>query len=149
MALRLVTKNGANMNVSIPETNIGEGNSKDDDTITTLKNLNTDKISWTIKVRITKKQAPKPCKSGTGKMQKIDLLDQESTEMSMLLFEDAVVAIGESIIEGEVYYIINGKVKKTAVQWSKGKELMIFADKRTKVQRAVDDYTIPIAVYFI
>ena len=142
MALRLVTKNGANMKVNIPESNIGEEKSKNDDTITTLRNLSTDKTSWTIKVRVTKKQAPKPCKSGTGRMQKIDLLDQESTEMSMLLFEDAVVAVGESIIEGEIYYIINGKVKETAVQWRKDKELMIFADKRTKVQHAVDDDTI-------
>eukprot|EP00826_Nyctotherus_ovalis_P030221 TRINITY_DN2404_c0_g1_i5.p2 TRINITY_DN2404_c0_g1~~TRINITY_DN2404_c0_g1_i5.p2 ORF type:complete len:200 (+),score=53.30 TRINITY_DN2404_c0_g1_i5:500-1099(+) len=149
MALRLVAKSKPNVNAAIPESSKTQEPSQEDDATTmALKDLTVDKISWRVKVRVTKKQTPKPCKSGTVRMQKIDLVDQEATEMPIMLFDDAVVAVGEAMVEGEVYYIINGRVREAAVQWRKGKELMIFADKRTKVQHAVDDNSIPKAVYF-
>lgn len=150
MALRLVARSRANVSAAIPESSgTQEAFHEDGAATTALKDLTVDRVSWRIKVRVTKKQTPKPCKSGTVRMQKIDLVDQEATEMPIMLFDDAVVAVGEAMAEGEVYYITNGRVREAAMQWRKGKELMIFADKRTKVQHAVDDNSIPKAVYLL
>ena len=75
--------------------------------ITLLKDLKKDQSKWTIKIRVTKKHDPRSCKAGTGKMQKINLVDQCSTEMSVLLFDDAVVSVGENLVEGGVTFYIS------------------------------------------
>lgn len=143
-ALWIAKQAGQNVDVTIPDAkDVQQATQICGAKLMALKDLKIDQTNWKIKVRVTKKQSPKSCKSGTGKMQKIDLIDADATEMSMLLFDDAIVAIGESIIENEVYNIINGRVQKADVQWRKHKEVMIFADKKTKVQHAVDDNTIP------
>ncbi len=70
--------------------------------VTLIKDLKKDQSKWTIKVRVTKKHDPKSCKAGTGKMQKIDVVDQGSSEISILMFDDAVAAVGENLAEGGV-----------------------------------------------
>ena len=145
-------KNKDSINAYIPDPSEDpqeKGDQTNNNSVFKIKDLNKTSQNWTLKARVTKKQHVKSCKSGTGQMQKIDLIDQDSSEISMMLFDDAIIAVGEVMTEGEVYFIFNGKVKETM---GKGKDecskLTIFADKQTRVQHSIDDNEIPKAVYF-
>ncbi len=125
-----------------------KANSKPDVEVTPLKDLTREMTKWMVKVRLAKKHDLKSCKGGEGRMQRIDLIDAESTEISAMLFDDAIASTGESLVEGKVYYIIDGKVRVWKGQnKGAGSELTIFFDKRTKVRPAEDDKTIPFSVY--
>jgi len=85
-----------------PSKSTGFGNNEPE--IILLADLKKDSTKWTIKVRVTKKYEPRSCKSGTGRMQRINVVDQGSTEMTMLLFDDTITSIGETIVQGGVFF---------------------------------------------
>lgn len=152
MVFRMALKNKTKVGAVIPLTGMSLQEMQaiistakaDDYVITPLSSLTKHSFNWTAKVRITKKYGMRSCKGGTGTMQKMDLVDRDSTEMPMLLFDEAIAAAGDSLREGSVYFVSNGKVKEAMGQ-TKGanNKLTIFADKHTKIEPATEDNSIP------
>jgi len=152
MVLRMALKNKEKVAAVVPLTGISLKEMQtiistakaNDYIITPLNALTKDHFSWTIKVRITKKHGMKSCKGGAGIMQKLDLVDKNGTEMPMLLFDEAIAAVGDTLSEGKVYFVINGKVKEAMGQ-TKGanNKLTIFADRNTKIEAVIEDNAIP------
>jgi hypothetical protein len=152
MVLRMALKNKEKVAAMVPLTgmtlqemqSIISTAKANDYIITPLNALTKDHFNWTIKVRITRKYGIKSCKGGTGTMQKVDLVDKNGTEMPMLLFNEAIAAVGDTLTEGKIYFVINGKVKEAMGQ-TKGanNKLTIFADKHTRIEGATEDNAIP------
>ena len=99
---------------------------------------------WTIKVRVTSKSDIRQYNNqkGPGSMFKMELLDEQGSEIGATFFNSAVSKFYENLVVGSLYYMSGGRVKVADPKYSKFQYEITFDDKSTFQQITGDDASI-------
>eukprot|EP01028_Stygiella_incarcerata_P003017 TRINITY_DN1572_c0_g1_i1.p1 TRINITY_DN1572_c0_g1~~TRINITY_DN1572_c0_g1_i1.p1 ORF type:complete len:622 (-),score=196.08 TRINITY_DN1572_c0_g1_i1:855-2720(-) len=111
-----------------------------------ISSLNQYQKSWKIKARVTEKKPVKEYSNarGSGKLQNVELMDQEGTAIRAVMFGKEVDRIGPMLELGSVYIVSNGKIRPANKKFSTlSNEYELMFDEKTVVELGKDDDAIP------